>query len=286
MKLGGDRNPKFVRLMELLGVSRPMTVGLLELLWHATAEFAPQGDIGRFDDRGIAKLIGWRGNPERLVGALVEARWLDPDPVHRLLVHDWPDHAPAYVRKRLERADMPYFHPAADNGRQDPPSCLPTLTMPYLNQALPSRTQPNQDERENSGLAPAERILALAFPNGGSKRQRQTLLDNLDQARREGVPWPFLAWAIVSNKSLGPFYKRIDSARTTAKRYVTAVNERTWRSEASKGKQYADLEHVLADIQAGVLEEVVWKPVLPMEQLTKWPEDARKEKDDAADPNS
>jgi len=67
---------------------------------------------------------------------------------------------------------------------------------------------------------------------------------------------------------------------------VTAVNERTWRSEASKGKQYADLEHVLADIQAGVLEEVVWKPVLPMEQLTKWPEDARKEKDDAADPNS
>jgi len=113
-----------------------MTVGLLELLWHATAEFAPQGDIGRFDDRGIAKLIGWRGNPGRLVAALVEARWLDPDPTHRLLIHDWPAHAPAYVKKRLERADMPYFYPAADNGRQGGGSCLPTLTKPYQDQAL------------------------------------------------------------------------------------------------------------------------------------------------------
>jgi hypothetical protein len=144
MKLGTDRNPKFIQFMDVLNVSRPMAVGLLELLWHSTAEFAPQGDIGRFDNKGIAKLVGWRGSPDVLVDALVLTRWLDPCREHRLLVHDWRDHAPDFLKKRLERGKLCIFQaitPTADNGGQ---VCLPNPTVPCLTESKPSLTEPNQ----------------------------------------------------------------------------------------------------------------------------------------------
>ena len=153
MKLGTDRNPKFIRLMELLNTSRPMTVGILELLWHATGEFAPQGDIGRFDNRGLAKLVGWKGKPDELVLALVEAGWLDVCAERRLIVHHWEDHSPDFVRKRLERADLPFLRPitpTADNGGQRQTTAdnggqrLPTMPLPCHAVTVPCHALPSR----------------------------------------------------------------------------------------------------------------------------------------------
>ena len=77
MKRGTPRNPKVLHLANLLKVKIPTAVGYLELLWHFTAEFTPQGDIGKYDDKWIEAALYWGGKEGRLIEALVQSRWLD-----------------------------------------------------------------------------------------------------------------------------------------------------------------------------------------------------------------
>ena len=90
---------KFRKLARRLGLPRYATVGLLETLWIATQVNTPRGDIGKFDNESIAIELDWQGDPDTLVNALVDTGWLDKhaDPEVRLIVHDWPDHAPRYI---------------------------------------------------------------------------------------------------------------------------------------------------------------------------------------------
>ena len=94
--------PKFKRLQRLLKLRRWEATGLLQALWHMTGEHAPRGDIGRWTNEEIADGIEWwdRGDPDDLIAALVQCRWLDEHPEHRLVVHDWPDHADRAVRQK------------------------------------------------------------------------------------------------------------------------------------------------------------------------------------------
>ncbi len=101
MKRGTTDHPKTLRLAKLLQIERWGAVGILESLWHFTARHAIRGDIGRWSDEDICEAIGWEQEPGKLIDALVEAGWLDRDEVHRLLVHDWHDHADDTVKKTL-----------------------------------------------------------------------------------------------------------------------------------------------------------------------------------------
>lgn len=143
MKRGTPRHPKlidFVKRLDQRPQSIAAAVGYLELLWHFTSEFAPQGDIGRFSDDQIEAACDWTGKRGKLLGALRESGWVDESPVSRLLVHDWHDHCDDATRKRLQRAKLPFLtgqpvkefltgqrQTTADNG-----------SLPYL--ALPSPT--------------------------------------------------------------------------------------------------------------------------------------------------
>lgn len=127
VKRGTMELAKFVNFADEVG-GKLIAVGVLESLWHVTAREAPQGDIGKLTDKTIAKLIGWTRDPEALINPLREHNWLDPHPVHRYVVHDWHDHADDALRKRLERAKLPFLSrlpqgvaigaetPAADSG--------------------------------------------------------------------------------------------------------------------------------------------------------------------------
>lgn len=108
MKRGTPDHPKTLALMEALACPRPMAVGVLELLWHFTARYAPQGDIGRWSDANIAAGVCWPGDPAALVLALVRAGWLDESPKHRLVVHDWHDHADDAAKKHIQRNNLQF----------------------------------------------------------------------------------------------------------------------------------------------------------------------------------
>jgi hypothetical protein len=104
MKRGTPRHPKTSGLMHALGCSYQEAVGVLELLWHFTAEYALAGDIGRWTNAQIAEGIQWSADPDRLIEALVKVRWLEEAVPDRLRVHDWYSHADDVVHHSLARA--------------------------------------------------------------------------------------------------------------------------------------------------------------------------------------
>jgi len=104
---GAFTSPKIRRLAVVLGVPWPHALGLAGLLWRFTAKHAPTGEIGRHDDEEIAAALEWPGEAADLVAALVRCRLLDPtESAARLLVHDWPEHAPRYVSATLKRQKL------------------------------------------------------------------------------------------------------------------------------------------------------------------------------------
>lgn len=86
------------RLAALMGAQLPAALGYVEALWHVTAEHAIAGDIGRMSDEDIAMEMFYTDDPAKLIGSLQTAGFLDPHPIHRLVVHDWSQHAPNHVR--------------------------------------------------------------------------------------------------------------------------------------------------------------------------------------------
>ena len=107
---------KFVRRIrsliscELISIET-IAIGILERVWHATLVSAPQGDIGKLDNETIAELIGWNGDPDQIINVLVEVGWLDECLNHRLVVHDWREHAPGYLKGNFERHSREFVKP-------------------------------------------------------------------------------------------------------------------------------------------------------------------------------
>lgn len=143
---------KFKKLQRRLGCSKRDLVGTLELLWHTTQKGTPQGDIGRFDDEAIAIECDWPGDPAELVEALVETGWLDRCTVHRLVIHDWEQHAPAYIKRQLTRHGKSFVTPTRSPGVTDDVLAAPEVTSD-AGSATPNQTKPNQT-KPNGASAP------------------------------------------------------------------------------------------------------------------------------------
>lgn len=92
------------RLARLLNIPVPCALGVMEALWHVTGEQAPDGAIGRMSDDDIADEMFWDATSgEELVNALIAAALVDVDDEHRLVVHDWHEHADRHVKRKLVR---------------------------------------------------------------------------------------------------------------------------------------------------------------------------------------
>lgn len=103
MKRNATEHPKAKILCNLLKIDLAKAIGTLELMWHFTANFTPRGNIGAYPNDIIADRVAWSKDPQKLIDALVEARLLDKDPEHRLLVHDWKDHCEDAVHIKLAK---------------------------------------------------------------------------------------------------------------------------------------------------------------------------------------
>ena len=86
-----------------LGVSSAHALGLLEALWHVTAEDAPSGNIGRLPNKAIVMQMFTDIEPDRLVRAMITSGHLDEHPNHRLIVHDWDQHADYNTKRKVLR---------------------------------------------------------------------------------------------------------------------------------------------------------------------------------------
>lgn len=110
MKRSAPDSPKFSDILRELQIKKYEGIGILESLWHLTAKQAPQGNIGRWSDRQIASALDWdKTTPEELIDALVVTKWLERSEEHRLIVHDWHDHADDSIRKMLKYQDLQFL---------------------------------------------------------------------------------------------------------------------------------------------------------------------------------
>lgn len=149
MKRGTPDHPKVAALCALLNIRKYEAVGILEMLWHFTAKYAPQGDIGKYTDKAIAAAVDWQRptgakgvTPEcRLSDALVGAGWVDRHPVCRLVVHDWHEHSDqtlrrflasrklAFASEKLAAASLPLPVPLASSQKPEPTAPIPFPTL-------------------------------------------------------------------------------------------------------------------------------------------------------------
>lgn len=106
MKRETLRHPKTYDLASRLKRSRPEVLGFLTLLWDYAADAAPQGDVGKWPNGAIARACDWLDDPDEFVAALVKSKWLDECPKHRLVIHDWADHAERWLKLKLERTGL------------------------------------------------------------------------------------------------------------------------------------------------------------------------------------
>lgn len=97
-------HPKFARLKRILGLNKGPALGYLETLWHFAGRFTPCGDLGKYSDEEIEAWIEWDGAPGALVAAFVASGWVDKHPEHRLVVHDWHNHADDATKLAVKRA--------------------------------------------------------------------------------------------------------------------------------------------------------------------------------------
>lgn len=134
-----------------------IAVGLLEKLWHATSVNSPRGDIGQFADELIAEMVGWEGDATTLIGILIDCRWLDTHPEHRLIVHDWHDHAPNFVKGNATKTGgfVTVSGPALGTGPRDRPNGTAHEDTPIgtgaPNLTKPNLTKPNPTKRGGGG---------------------------------------------------------------------------------------------------------------------------------------
>lgn len=117
MKYSTTQLFKFKKLKRRLGLSEFEAIGLLEALWHCTAANCQRGDIGQLSDEDIAAAIEWDRDPEELVEALLAYGWLDACDTHRLVVHDWHEHCPNFIKGNLAKHDKQFAIAACSEQR-------------------------------------------------------------------------------------------------------------------------------------------------------------------------
>lgn len=141
MKREALRHPKMLDLSARLGIPLEHAIGIMQVLFNWVADMAPQGDVGKWPDGSIAVACGWSGDPQSFVNSLVDAKWLDRDSKHRLLVHDWSEHCERWVKAKLEKTKQRFAERTVEH------STVATVEpSPPCDPAQPSQTQPSQTQ--------------------------------------------------------------------------------------------------------------------------------------------
>ncbi len=144
MKAGTAEHIKFRKLQRRLGLKQYECVGVLESIWLFVARSHFRGDIGASENFYIADAIGWTGDEDELIDALIETGWIDLHPVHRLVVHDWNEHCPNYVKGNISRRGGIEDAPRGSSSREVPKE-IPKGQSLEDAPSKPSQAKPSQD---------------------------------------------------------------------------------------------------------------------------------------------
>lgn len=88
-------HPKTKKAARVLGISVVTMVGHLHFLWWWALDYAPDGDVTKYENADIAEGAGWEGDPNVFAAALTNCGmaggpgYLEETEEGRLVLHDW-----------------------------------------------------------------------------------------------------------------------------------------------------------------------------------------------------
>jgi len=196
LKRNTDSLPKFKGLMKELGLPRYAVMGVLEAIWELTGKHAPRGNVGKFSNQEIADDLGWEGDADKLIAALVTHRWIDACRTHRLVIHDWKDHAPDWLKKAVVRSGESWAEPdsgsqwqpvAASGGQRQPVAASGSQWQPTRpDQTYSDQTRPQQQQQQQGPDAVA---VAEVFALATDQQRRYETLFTRPLWLPEDKPW-------------------------------------------------------------------------------------------------
>jgi len=111
------QHPKTKRLARNLGVTIPAAIGHLHLLWWWAVDYAPDGDLTKYEDWEIADAICFETDePSKVRKALVDSGFLD-ESEDGLSIHKWSEYAGRTIEQRKNARDRQKKH--RDQKNQD-----------------------------------------------------------------------------------------------------------------------------------------------------------------------
>jgi hypothetical protein len=170
---------KFKKLQRKLEESVRGTVGLLEMLWAATAKNCPRGDVGKFSNEDIAIMVDWAGDPDKLVAALIECKWLDSCEQNRLVVHDWHEHCPMYVRGNMAKSNRTFANATKDTPKEVPKDAPKEVVKEVVNVApsdMPTKSsQVKSSQAKNNDVDYSKQFLEFwnVYPSQRKTKKRE-----------------------------------------------------------------------------------------------------------------
>jgi hypothetical protein len=184
LKISGLTHPKTKELAYSLEIPLPHAIGLLELLWAFVAQQTPRGNVGRWSNAVIAGEAGWLDDPDVFIKSLISCGFIDENDEHRLLVHDWKDHAPNWVHAKLKKTRRSIIRNDLSSdirARQD------TILSPTTSLATPSHSKTRQKRgprKRGSRLSkkwlPDEKLIAWATDKRPDLNMKETIESFVD----------------------------------------------------------------------------------------------------------
>ena len=243
MKIGTTQLIKFLHLKRSLGLTHYAAVGLLESLWMFASKNSPQGDIGKHSNEDIACMIEWDGDPDELIDTFLKYQWLDAHAEHRLVIHDWSDHAPNWLKGNLASHGKQFANTSQQPAKQraHPTSQVATNSSPLNSRQSPfhhsaesatGQTICTDDWAEvvvllgNVGLAAAAQTAREAKQKGYSTTQIIELCDELEKRPQLG---PGLRDGLIASRQQSPHPTSTSVVTPPSGRRLDHRNGQNWQ---------------------------------------------------------
>ena len=251
------KHPKLLRLAARLRITAPQAIGHLHYLWWWTLEYAPDGDLSKFQPDEIAIASEWTGDPAHWIDALRSGGWIDPDG-H---LHDWDEHGGKLASERAKERDRKRAERAKAKAEVRSPPEVPCPTPvqgtsaghPVLHNTTLEKPREIRVEREKGVPAVMDEV-PVGFPKTAAEAAR---------VAPESTPPGFAEklWHLAASRGWRDARNiRIQSWSSYLAASVTFAREAESRRRTPVPSQAGNSKRVSMD--AGMLQEVLHAPVL------------------------
>jgi hypothetical protein len=170
-----ENHPKTHELMGHMGWSDvDLAIGKLHRIWWWALDYAPDGDLRKYNDSVIGGRVGLYGaDATKFVKAMVDARWLDRKPYFR--IHDWWTYVGKFLQIKWKHApdEWQRVKDSYNGSKNGSKNRSKTRNQPTLDQ--PTNPEPTNQSKSHCG--DAAKKPARKRPLSVQQRMVQALAD-------------------------------------------------------------------------------------------------------------